>query len=1497
MKIRVTLLREGGLAEDVVIAADAKATVGDVAAMLVRADPRRSLGVDPESATLEILSAVHTGVTQVLDPTTSFSVADPANGSAVRVVAAGHQARPNAGSLTVTSGFSPGRTVPLARGSYTIGRDAACDIVVSDPLVSKRHARLEVTADRVELVDLNSANGILVGGMPVTRLEARDGRLEALLGDTRIDIVVDAPAGPSAGASVRQKSFVRSPRVEPRYPGEKIESTELPAPAKKSPFPWLALAAPLIMGGVMFAMTQQLMSLLFVALSPFLMIGTWLSALMTGRREAAEELRRFRGQFERLSSRLEERQRAETEARRGEVPQLADVLAHAVSAGPLIWTRRSEHWSYLHVDLGRGDAPSRDEVGEASGRDNALAEHVEQVDRLVAEHATVADVPILESLHTAGALGVAGDRARTAGYARALLAQLAGLHAPADLVVTAIMDAAWSRELSDLRWLPHTWEAEQVVGAQGLADEPAGAARLVAQLEELVASRAGGNAAGAARLGALADEAAASRTGAKVGESRDASPADAPSPAIVVVIAGAPPVDMGRLIQLTEDAATRGVYPIWLRDDVASLPSACRTFVRLAADGTAAAEFVRLGTAIEPLRTDTLAIEQFGPFCRALARLTDAGRVETDSSEVPRSVSLVQMLGQDMALSADAVVDRWIQNESIPSRLTPGGRRSASKLRALVGEGAEGAMHLDLRSQGPHALVGGTTGSGKSEFLQAWVLGMAAEYSPQRVTFLFVDYKGGSAFADCTKLPHSVGIVTDLNPHLVRRVLVSLRAELHHRERLLNRRKAKDILELEKRGDPHAPPALVLVIDEFAALATEVPEFVDGVVDIAQRGRSLGIHLIMATQRPAGVIKDNLRANTNLRVALRMADEHDSDDVIGAKDAALFDPGVPGRGIAKTGPGRTALFQSAYAGGWSLTAGEAAAVVEIATLAVGGLTPWEVPQVESAAETDSVDMGPNDQKRLVARMSEAAVAAGIDPPRRPWLDELASTFDQTKLPQRTDAQLVLGVIDVPTAQDQVPFFFSPDDEGHLAIFGTSGSGKSVALRTLAVSAAITPRGGPVHVYGIDFGAGGLKMLEPLPHVGSVIAGDDGERIGRLFQTLKDELDRRGDAFSAVSASSLAEYRELAGRPDEPRILVLIDGFQTMRTEYDTAGSRAETFRILQQVLSDGRALGIHVALTADRAQSVPNALNAMIQRRVVLRMADADAYSAVDAPRDILSADSPPGRAIVGKLEAQIAVIGGTRSTKEQSLAIERMAASMTRRGRPPAPPVRALPVFYGTAELPDAVDGGLVAVGVSDVDLGPIGIEPSGTFIVAGPPASGRSNALAALALQWQRARTGAPCFYLGASRSPAAAAVAWAGAAFDASRGGMMLGEVVAAMDAGQTPLLVIEGLNEYASTTLEFALGDVVKRAAKGEALLIAEGDTSQWISNFGLLGEIKSARRGIILQPETTDGDLVLKTTFPRIARGEFPVGRGILVQRGKAARVQLPFVLPTHGVAQ
>jgi S-DNA-T family DNA segregation ATPase FtsK/SpoIIIE len=414
-------------------------------------------------------------------------------------------------------------------------------------------------------------------------------------------------------------------------------------------------------------------------------------------------------------------------------------------------------------------------------------------------------------------------------------------------------------------------------------------------------------------------------------------------PAVLVIVEDDAPVDRGRLTRLVERGPDYGVHIMWVAANVQSLPAACRDFLAVDGDHGTTTGQVRLGRHTYPVSCESLDADLATPAgphdvaaggCRKPARRRLRPPARRLLRHVDRQGLHGQPAGRGRALAGE-------QLRPCHRRAQPQGQR---QLRALVGSKGVEPFYLDLKNEGPHALVGGTTGAGKSEFLQSWVMGMAAAYSPDRVSFLFVDYKGGAAFADCLHLPHTVGLVTDLSPHLVRRALTSLRAELHYRERLLNRKKAKDLLALQREADPEAPPYLIIIVDEFAALATEVPEFVDGVVDVAARGRSLGLHLILATQRPAGVIKDNLRANTNLRVALRMADEVDAVDILGVPTAAYFDPSIPGRGAAKTGPGRIQGFQTGYAGGWT-TESRSVRRIDIVEMAFGSGPTWEPPLV------------------------------------------------------------------------------------------------------------------------------------------------------------------------------------------------------------------------------------------------------------------------------------------------------------------------------------------------------------------------------------------------------------------------------------------------------------------------------------------------------------------------------------------------------------------------
>ncbi len=352
----------------------------------------------------------------------------------------------------------------------------------------------------------------------------------------------------------------------------------------------------------------------------------------------------------------------------------------------------------------------------------------------------------------------------------------------------------------------------------------------------------------------------------------------------------------------------------------------------------------------------------------------------------------------------------------------------------------------------------------------------------------------------------------------------------------------------------------------------------------------------------------------------------------------------------------------------------------------------------------------------------------MPPPRRPWLDELAPAYDLTRLRQRTDTDLVVGVADVPEQQRQDEVQFRPDTDGNIAIFGAGGSGKTVTLRTLAASAGITPRGGPVDVYGLDFATGGLRMLEVLPHVGSVVSGDDPDRVIRLLRMLRDELEDRRARYSAVNAGTIVDYRRIANAPDERRILLLLDNYPAFRNDFEAVSGRSAWYGAFLQLLSEGRGLGIHVALTADRGGSVPSTVTSTVQRRIVHRLADESGYLLMDLPDDVLGVTSPAGRALVDGLETQVAIVGGKPGVADQSAALAALAGAIERAGRAPARTIGSLATEIPASSMPDSASG-LPVLGVSDDDLQPLGFEPSGAMLLAGPPASGRSNAIRAIA------------------------------------------------------------------------------------------------------------------------------------------------------------------------
>lgn len=1461
MKIKVTLRRDGVPDRDLVVTADAATTVGDLGRHLRLADPDHA--PTPAEAQQEMTVGLVRDRVRPLDPRTPLAESPLRSGATVAVLPVG---APVAGGptgdladavavATVVEGPDAGTEFPLRSGTNIVGRQRACEVRLNDQMVSRTHARLNVT-DHVEVIDLGSANGVELNGSLVNRqVVAAADRIK--VGDTVLTVRITRSVAPQAVSESTTVGFIRSPRLAPQFAGQEFEVPELPQRQELQPFPMLMLVFPILMAGVMYLVTRQLTTVIFTGLMPLMMISSWWEQRHRAGKATKAALAGFRADVANLVAEADELAAQEVADRQGEHPAAEQCLVAAAQRSPLLWTRRPKDWGFLELRAGLGTCPSRSSVKLPTGK-NGIREMLAEAREATAHLAHVAPVPVVIRPSQTGGMGVAGPRSAAVAAVRALVVQAAALHSPADLAITLVTGSRSGQDWQWLKWLPHVDSPWTPVEAAHLASTPGGAAALVTALETLVAQRA-----------------------------QEQHPEQVP--AVLLVVESEAPVEFGRLVDLAETGWPVGVQILWVAPVVEQLPAACRTFLETSTAEQSAVGYVHDASLVTPVATESVTADEALAFARSLAPVVDLGARNEDVSDLPRSIPFLAMDGYEaLGDQPDAVIERWNQNHSIltgPRAGEPVHRESS--LRAAVGQSAGHLHHVDLRSDGPHALVGGTTGAGKSELLQSWILSMAANYSPQRLTFLLVDYKGGSAFADCVKLPHTVGMVTDLNPNGVQRALRSLAAELRYREHVLGQAKAKDLMALEKRGAVDAPPSLVIVVDEFAALVQEVPEFVDGVVNVAQRGRSLGLHLILATQRPAGVIKDNLRANTNLRMALRVADEADSTDVLGSPEAAFFDPDLPGRAVSKTGPGRLVPFQTAYAGGHT-GSGPAAPDIQVRALTLDAGLGWEIP--EPLLPPRPAPGGASDIARVVHSIQGATVLAQLADPRKPWLPDLPGRVDVLTLEQPLDrpGQLAFGLVDLPDEQDQAPVVFDPDKEGNLAIFGASGAGKSTAMRTLAAVAGLSFGYGPTWVYGLDFGSGGLGMLESLPTVGDVIPGTDDERVRRLLRWLAGVIDDRTNRYKTVNADSVTDYRQLSGQADEPRILVLLDGVGAFLKAYESEPGWVDR---LVDIAAKGRPLGVHFVVAADRAGALPTQLAATIQRRLVLRMTTSDDYDNLAVPRAVLSPDSPPGRGIWGTAEVQVAVLGSAADLGGQAAELARAGAWMVEQGAPQAPGIPRLPETLPLETLPAAL-GEQVVIGIGDATMGPLGVLPEGTFVVMGPPASGRTTALRTLTRAVLRARSNAHAYLFTLDRrSPLLREDLWTGRALGVDDGQLLADQLAAELagDLVGPVVIVVDRVSEWSGSMAETALEALIKAAVRAGAFVISDGEANAFSRSFGLEAAANASRVGFALQPDSGDGAGFGVRLPLRLNKADFPPGRGFLFRAGRAELGHLALV--------
>jgi S-DNA-T family DNA segregation ATPase FtsK/SpoIIIE len=865
---------------------------------------------------------------------------------------------------------------------------------------------------------------------------------------------------------------------------------------------------------------------------------------------------------------------------------------------------------------------------------------------------------------------------------------------------------------------------------------------------------------------------------------------------------------------------------------------------------------------------DLVPADVFGRFCRRLAR--DAARPREGEGAVPESCSLADLIPP----SPEDTAARWTA-----------GRRSQG-LAVPVGRAADGERVLDLHTDGPHLLVAGTTGSGKSEFLRSLTMAMALCYPPDRINFLFVDFKGGSGLGPLTGLPHCVGMLTDLTSHELERSLASLRAEIRLREQLLAAAEAPDLASYRasETGQDSPLPHLVLVIDEFRMLVEEAPEALRELMRIAAIGRSLGIHLVMATQRPQGALTADIRANVTTSIALRVQSEMESLDIINSKSAAAISVDTPGRAYLARGTEAPQEFQAA-----SLVKSPAVAefpgiMIRLATEALQAAAANNVQASDPHDETPAHAAAP-----LVASLVDLWAVMGGGPARRPvaaplpcvleeqFLEQAAALVEQASTASLPTApqpagigrswSVRLGLMDLPEEQRLTPLIWEPARHGHLGLIGgpDSGAREALALTVRKLAAHSTES----HFYILD-GDSSISRMSSHSRVGAQAGLHELRRAVRILERLAREQSRR--------LSHPADA-------DEPPLVLVITGWGSWVSAF-RSGPLAWAEDLVQDLVRDGGSAGITVLLAGQRELVTARFFASVPNRMYFPTGSNED--SRLAWPR------MPATAAVRGRAVAFGAVSAG------KPVICQFCTPSPETKEIPPDEALRQVPVLrrpFRVDPLPALVParqvlaqvlaeeaGGFrgprsgtagqrhrrLHIGVGGDEPEPVSIRMTdgGVLAVLGGPSSGKTNFLLLLPRLNSR---------MGPWLSPDAGVDQrdyWSGVLRRASAG-----EVD-----GQAVLLV-----DDADLLPAAAKRDLSDLNTMGFAVVLTARFSTMLVQTVPLLLNARSQGTGVLIAPRSlADGDL-FGVRFE--VESNPPPGRGVLISEGRTMAVQLGWAPP------
>ncbi len=1059
------------------------------------------------------------------------------------------------------------------------------------------------------------------------------------------------------------------------------------------------------------------------------MIGMAAGAFVRNGGSRKRELNSARRHFIRYLSQTREKMRTSIAEQREALLWLHPDPHHLLSRvrGSRLWERRASDDDFAEIRLAVGrqlPAP------KLLPPETAPVEDLEPLSaialrRFLQLYSSVPDLPVAVNLRAYARVLLDGVDDAPAGLARAVIAQLVAVHSAEDLRIVVCVRPDRRNQWEWVKWLPHNQHPTD--------SDAAGPVRMVTDsysgLEKLIGT----------------------------GELEDRprfEPYSAPSsdePYYVVILDGVTVPTGGRLA----GAGTRNLTVIDVDGALAWRSDRISLRLRLSADKIAVVGSARSGKdSVDTIgKPDTVSTLTCRALAKSLARYGTNGTFDSGAA-LKADVQLTSLLGIPDARTFDPHT-LW-QNRSMSNRL-----------RVPIGVDEQGApVELDIKESaqggmGPHGMLVGATGSGKSELLRTLVLAMAATHSSEVLNFVLVDFKGGATFLGLDNLPHTSAIITNLADELplVDRMQDALHGELVRRQEVLRAAGFASLLEYEKAraagGDLRPLPTLFLVIDEFSELLAAKREFINLFVMVGRLGRSLGVHLLLATQRLDEGRVHQLEGHLSYRIGLRMFSAMESRGVLGVTDAYDM-PLSPGSGFLKTDTTTLVRFKAAFVGGTVKSPGDRRAVSrrvrrELLPYTTHFIAPPATPAEDLLEPEPEEPQDGESRTTLLRALAERLTDAG--PPAHPvWMPPLTHppTLDAmlpgivveegigliaAGWPGRHGLQVPVGIIDKPFEQRwDLLLADLGASGGNVGIVGGPRSGKSNLIRTLILALALTHTPHEVQFYCLDFGGGGLAVLNGLPHVGTVAGRRDIERTRRMLVEIDSIITQREKTFTERGIDSIAAYRQMRATgvvTDDPYgdVFLVVDGWFTLRQDFE------ELEPLFQRIASRGLGYGVHLVVSAHRWSELRPWLRDVLGTKFELHLGDP--LESVVGSRMAANVPAVPGRGLtvdslhflagLPRVDGGVDVAGLTEATGS---AIE-MIAQYWPGGK--APGVRTLPAVLDVRELPgpDAqlpVSAGLrMPIGLNEAGLDVMwhDFDQHPHLMVFGDTESGKTNLL----------------------------------------------------------------------------------------------------------------------------------------------------------------------------